>query len=383
MLTFLKKCSDCIKPIIIIWMMCLCCALWFTSIWAAESDHGLIKEAYSQYLSLFKQGNYAESLPYAEKALALSKSILGDKSKTTGTLSHNYGINLLRVKKAKQASKVLSDTIALYREIYGSHAPELIAVYVDLGDAMRTADYQSNWYSKHKSALSIAKEVYGKDSSYYGMLLLELGHIGLINQAPKSESTIRKGYKILKNLDSSNSDMSRVEFIMGKLELSNLNYKDAREHFESSLNFLNENDSSINFELSVRAFLVETLENLNESELATEHLLEIGRKQSEGGTANLEPLFIKKPSFPSSVNKQQTGSHLNVKKINEGTVALEYDVDEKGFTCNIRVIFLDGPNDYVEPAIEAVRQFRYAPRFVDGEPVVVRGLTYKFNFLLQ
>jgi TonB family protein len=68
---------------------------------------------------------------------------------------------------------------------------------------------------------------------------------------------------------------------------------------------------------------------------------------------------------------------------NEGRVVLEFDVDQKGHTQNIRLNQLDGPNDFVNPAIEAVKHFRYAPRFIDGGPVEVKGVQYGFTFLLS
>jgi hypothetical protein len=43
---------------------------------------------------------------------------------------------------------------------------------------------------------------------------------------------------------------------------------------------------------------------------------------------------------------------------------------------------LDGPKDFIEPAIEAVKQYRFAPRFVDGKPVMVRDATQTFHFLI-
>jgi tetratricopeptide (TPR) repeat protein len=365
-------------------IICICCSLCFTSVWASDSDKTKLKKAFSQYQSLFNQGEYAKSLPYVEQALELSKAITGTKSKTTATLSHNYGLNLLRAyNKEKEARKVLSDTVPLYKEIYGSEAPELISLYIDLSDAQRAVDYKSNWFKPHDWALSIAENAYGKDSADYGMLLVDLGHVEMINQAPDGERRLRKGYEILLNLKTPHPEMYRAEFIIGKLYLARRNYKDSRTHLENSLKLINEGKVGQDLEQPIHAFLVEALENLGESELATEHALEIGRKQAEAGVSDLQPLFIIKPNFPTIAINQQTGTRLDVQKRNEGKVVLEFDVDKKGHTQNIRVYLLDGPNDFVSPAIEAVKQFRYAPRFVDGEPVEVTNLRYGFSFLLK
>ena len=361
-------------------IICICCALYFTTIWAADSDKAKLKEVYSQYKSLFDRGKYTTSLPYAKQALELGKAISGAKSKTTATLSHNYGINLLRAHKAKQASEVLSDTVALYKEVYGNQAPELISLYTDLGAARLKENYKSAWYKAHDQAFSIAKKVYGNDSADYGFLLVTLGHVEIVNQAPNGEQRMKRGYKILQNLDTPHPDMYLAEFYMGKLELGYRHYKDARTHLENALRLLKE-DTGPDFEQSIRAFLVETLENLDESELATEHLLAIGRQQAEAGIANLKPLFIKKPEFPKSVFRSQTGTNITGNK--GGMVVLEFDVDEKGYTRDIKVVLLDGPDAYAKPAIEAVEKFRFAPRFINGKPEMVRFVKYTFNFLIQ
>jgi hypothetical protein len=364
-------------------IICICCTLWFTTVWASDSDKIKLKEAYSQYQNFFNQGEYAKSLPYAEQAFELSKAISGARSKTTATLSHNYGINLLKAYKEKEAASVLSDAVTLYKEIYGGEAPELIGLYVDLSDAYRAVDYKSNWYRPHDSALSIAQKVYGEDSADYGILLIDLGHIALVNDAPNGDRRIRKGYDILSTLETPHPEMYRAEFIISKLYLANHQYKDARIHLESSLQKINDNKIGLDLEQFVRAFLVETLENLGERELATEHVLAIGRKQAEAGITELKPLYIKKPVFPTIGINQQTGTKIDVQKSNEGRVVLKFDVDEKGYTKNIRVFLLDGPNTFVNPAIEAIKQCRYAPRFIDGEPVEVSNVQCSWRFLLS
>ena len=75
-----------------------------------------------------------------------------------------------------------------------------------------------------------------------------------------------------------------------------------------------------------------------------------------------------------------TGSDL---QINAGSVILGFDVDKTGHTRNIKLIMLKGPDDYVKPSIKALEKYRYAPRFVDGKPVVVKNLKMKYTFLIE
>ena len=364
-------------------IFCLCLPLLFTTSWAADSEHAEFNKTYTEYKNLFKQGDYDKSLPYAEKALELGKTITGPESKTTAILSHNYGINLLRANKAKQARSVLSDTVSLYKEAYGSQAPELIDLYIDLGEAKRAANYDSHWYMEHDAALSLAKKVYGANSVDYGRYLIELGQIEMFNQVRSGEIRIRDGYKIFKNHGAHDPYMARADFIMGKVELAQHHYKEARKLLENSLHELTREEGGSTFDQTVRSFLVNALEDLNLDDLATKNLLEIGRMQAKAGTTEIKPIFVKKPKFPSIVYRQQTGTTLDVKKSMQGSVILEFDVDQSGHTRNIHVLELHGPEEFEDPAIKALKTYRYAPRFVDGKPVIVKNLKQKYTFLIQ
>jgi len=60
-----------------------------------------------------------------------------------------------------------------------------------------------------------------------------------------------------------------------------------------------------------------------------------------------------------------------------GSVVVEVRIDEQGNVENARA--LSGPDDLRAAAIEAARQWRWAPTTLSGEPVKVIG-TLVFNF---
>lgn len=369
--------------ILFVRILCLCLPLLCTNSWAANSDNVEFNKTYTQYKNLFNQGDYDKSLPYARKALELGKTITGPKSKITAILSHNYGINLLKANKAKQAVSVLSDTVSLYKEVYGNPAPELVDLYIDLGEARRAVNYTSHWDTDYDAALATAKKVYGENSADYARYLMELGQIEMFNQVQSGEDRIRDGYKIFKNLHTRDPYLAHAEFIMGKVELAHHRYNKARIHLENSLHALTRAEEGSPFEQSARIFLVQALEKLHQDDLATKNLLKIGRMQSTAGTTALKPIYVEKPKFPTVELRQQTGTLLNVKKLNEGSVILGFDVDKNGYTRNIHLLKLHGPEEYEDAAIKAVEKYRYAPHFVDGKPVVAKNLKMKFTFQVE
>ena len=67
----------------------------------------------------------------------------------------------------------------------------------------------------------------------------------------------------------------------------------------------------------------------------------------------------------------------------EGWVQTEFDVDESGFVRDARVVESAGGDGFEAAALDAVRGFRYAPKFVDGEAVAVQGVRNLIKFEIK
>lgn len=64
----------------------------------------------------------------------------------------------------------------------------------------------------------------------------------------------------------------------------------------------------------------------------------------------------------------------------EGRVLVEFTIGRSGAVSEARVIASEPPGVFDAAALEAVRQWRYTPRVVDGEPVQQRGLRIAIPF---
>ena len=133
-----------------------------------------------------------------------------------------------------------------------------------------------------------------------------------------------------------------------------------------------------------RANLVDAYEHLGESERATEHCLAIGKTTPWGGTADYQPLFKRPPTYPRDALLRNL----------EGHVLLEFTVDKMGFVRDPSVVESlaekeggtarsEYVGDFEAAAVEAAKRFRYAPRFVDGEPVTVDNVRNLFQFRIR
>ena len=85
------------------------------------------------------------------------------------------------------------------------------------------------------------------------------------------------------------------------------------------------------------------------------------------------PLFKPVPQYPRSA----------LASSQEGSVVVEFSVDEAGFVQNPKVVDRIGSKVFDKPSLEVAKRFRYAPAFVDGKPVRTDGvqnrIVYEIN----
>ncbi|RMF67015.1 MAG: energy transducer TonB, partial [Alphaproteobacteria bacterium] len=165
-----------------------------------------------------------------------------------------------------------------------------------------------------------------------------------------------------------------ASFLRGKMAAGNgrfreavKRYREAREHYLASLPA---RDRRV---LIVDQFLVVALEELGKSEEATAYCQEIGRYQPPRPDSDYMPLFRRVPDYPPDALNRGIG----------GYVVVSLTVTADGRTRDIRVIESNPPRIFDRAAIEAARQFRYAPRFADGRPVDTPDVRYKFAFVID
>lgn len=88
--------------------------------------------------------------------------------------------------------------------------------------------------------------------------------------------------------------------------------------------------------------------------------------------ADLLPIVKVAPQFPA----------LAARRGLEGYVLIEYTVTRTGSVSDV-VVVESSSEVFEQPALEAVSQFKYKPRVVDGRPVPVRGVRTRMRFVLE
>lgn len=357
-------------------------ALLLAGTFGATASHGddrinAFNRAYSSYQTHAEAGNFHKALPEAKKALEIGKELFGPEDERTANLYYNYGDALKQTYNSTEARKPLKRTLELYEKLYGEESPELITILMDYGDVAASGSGGLLSQKRHLNrALRIAESEHGAESAEYGWLLVSAGErILSYSRSTEARRYLEKGHALLsRELGESHTQTGFAAFNLGKLALSGSRHEEAKEHFFAALDaFSRDRESPTSLlELSTRSFLVRALEELGERDLATEHCLAIGRATPYTPDQDYEPLYKKAPIYPSVA--QARGQ--------EAQLLVEYTVDKQGFVRDPVVLSRDGHSVFESAAKKALAQWRYAPRFVDGEPVDTENVQHIITFEL-
>jgi TonB family protein len=159
---------------------------------------------------------------------------------------------------------------------------------------------------------------------------------------------------------------SLANFQLGKIKMAQGKYK-------SSIPFFLEATKNSSIASYAHAFLVEAYDRTNQQDKATEHVLIMAKQPNNVNTENRDyiPLFVKQPEYPLKAQK----------KGREGYAVIALTVSKEGLALNPTVIEEKPKGQkFGKAALKAAASLRYVPRVIDGEPVEVPGVLYKYTF---
>ena len=373
-----------IRPILLAWglmpgtaaIRALAICVGLTATPAAIADpQAEFAAAFKAYQEAMEASAYFEAAGHAEKARRLGEEVYADDIKVRATLAFNHGYALAMAGLSNPAYRELKEARKLMRRAYGSDSPELLQVEMSLLNTVPddAARRQLN------RMLKLTARHYAEDSEIMAEVKLNGGM--RVWWSPRAERLLGEAAETFGRLGRTERE-ARAKFWIGKIHLGHDRYPQVVESMTRVVELLPGDDTTA---LMARANLVEAYEKLGESDRATEHCLAIGQTVPWMGTANYQPLFKRAPTYPRSALARNA----------EGFVLLEFAVDEMGFVREPKVVEskLDKESSRVgqsgvvraleDAAIKAAKRFRYAPKFVDGEPVVVERVRNRIVFQIR
>lgn len=309
----------------------------------------------------------------AERALKIQKTARPDDQLAYAKVAERTGAYLaFNTDSDANAGPILNEALAIYSAQYGKADEKLIPVLMSLGDA------HAKWFSParqigyYQRALKIAKAS-GDDIRYADILLTSGLHLMQLSGSPKSGNYIKKAHKAyLKSLGPEHVKTAVASLTLARFELATNRPKRAEPLLLGTLEIFSRNSDFRNYELKALGLLVQVYEETNRSDEATPYCRAIGQISPWTDNQSAVPLFKRAPVYPN------TAAMFGI----EGYVTVEYTVDEDGFVRSPEVIAYDGDKSLIRAALDAVKEFRYAPRYANGTAVATTGVQNQFTFEL-
>ena len=324
-----------------------------------KGDVKAFNKAYKEYKSIIKTGKAYKAYKPAIESYELGKKLFKGKPETVATLGLNAAQLIANYNRPDEDDMTLVKEVhALHIKVYGEKSAEMIdmlAITADANLKFRDAQKGQKYYTK---AIELADAHWGKDNLITARLRLRAGSKILTKSDASSRKAIQYIKKALKTFNESGAEIeaAMAHFWIGKYNLAMRRWKTAEISLNASIQTLVKTDPSSQVTLSNHAFLIKAYEELGMSDKATEHCRAIGKAAPLKENQEFLPVYMKQAMYPRSARKS----------------------GKDGFVHN--PVAVDGDERFYEASLDAVKKFRFAPRFVDGKAVETSDVKYKFRF---
>ncbi len=288
----------------------------------------------------------------------------------------------------KDAISVFMEVERRYEKRYGMRSPELFDLYITILDAMDSLDErtESLFRKEHVQYLKrvIMQMPRTLDAMDDSLLATELYYQGALaikaaNYLPSYNSSIvdfmgRAIGFMSQHLDVNDERLIMVKFLQTDFLKIAGDEDEAAEQLEAIVDsFENIGEGNHRLSLLSRGRLVALFEEIGESEKATEHCVAIGKMTPWHDDQNVQPIYRIEADYPYNYQKLQK----------EGSALISYEIDEKGFVRNAQIKEIQGGSLFGEAAKKAIEKWRFAPKFVEGKAVAVKGLQTNYEFFIR
>ncbi|MBR9793175.1 MAG: energy transducer TonB [Gammaproteobacteria bacterium] len=363
----------------------LATAVAFSLGMSAQTHASEMTSAYQQYQQAVSTGNTTQAFKYALQALNAGKQEYAAESDNLFALQYNYAVAAGQVGKYDIAVDQFETLADLAAQQFGTLAVKTLATRLDWYKALLQKEQTRKVKLKVSGAALLMRDIvdeleqaataYPADAAnmYYmvASTLLQYGSAQFSQQ--RVADTVNQGLK-LAITSWGEQDMRTLEqrYLLGRLSYAAADFNQVVAILEPLTATL---DQHLNYThpltLQARALMLEAYEHLSQPEKARQHSQHIA--QMKPWQAHLEPVLLlrKMPRYPQ-VATDLTG---------DTSVKVTFDISAAGNVENVRISDDSaGSKVFRHSAMEAVQQWRYMPRFVDGKAVETEGMTVSVDF---
>ncbi|KPZ64358.1 transport protein TonB [Pseudoalteromonas sp. P1-16-1b] len=339
----------------------------------ASNAQAVFNDAYQNYLNAVKTKENMQQA--AEQAYTLGKAVYGDNSDNTANLAINYAKSINGYGK-----KWIEKRFSLYQQAYtisvnnhGNKSLETVDSLVGMANFAPSAQ-KADYYLEQVIAIANTEN----KPKFLADMKLEAATI-LANKFSYEKYREAKNYLeeadeyYQANLPKNSVEQIKADFLMASFAEGRKRYDQAIERLNRVVKVFDENLSyDHSAELTAHSRLIGLYEKKGKSDEATKHCIAIAKMVPWKESQEQTPLYRVNPKYPK--NKARFSK--------DGSVVMEFQVDESGFVKNPQVISSEGGVAFEKSAVEALAQWRYAPKFEHGKAVAATSkvqLDFKVN----
>ncbi|GLP94779.1 TonB family protein [Paraferrimonas sedimenticola] len=337
----------------------IACFLPFSGAHSSKTDD--FSTAYKAYNQALETDDKSAITQHAKTAFELGCKKFGDSSTNCASLMVNYANSLPKeLENAEETNELLEDARNIFLKLYGENSVEVAETYLSAAELYGLFPRRVGAYAGE--AIDIGNAIEAQDPVTAAQIYLEAGKT-LLKMGSKQSRVLIRAYELFKDhLEPDDDRFLEARSTLGAYYRAAENYSESIALFEENIAQLDRlGDSTNPYDVYSRAQLVELYERLGKSDEATRHCLAIGAMKPWDPNQEAEPLYKVNPDFPIS----------KIRNVGMATVHLSFDISETGFVENIEVI--ESTKGFSRYAKKALKQWRYAPKFENGEPVVARS----------
>lgn len=363
---------------------------------AAPASAGTVagfNEALNSYQASVQAEDWDEAVVASATLLDEATGILPDEDERWAVLYVNHATALAQNAQKDEASPWFEKAYAKGRAAWGDDAPELISfmkaeatAYIDPADSEPAR-------RRFRVALDATAEHYGNDSLEYAQLALDAGR-AMIDEcySVRGETWVEEALAIYETSGSEYEVQSAIAaFYLGKHRIFRGDETIAIDYFERAVNSLgNATAETKELAASAHATLVSLYTDRGDAPRAAKHEQAIAAVGAAVQQMDFLPVKRVAPRYPENALRRGLEGHVdlvftvttdgNVEDI----VVTDVRVNRRGKTggkTNVRNS-IDG-RKFAEAARRATSDFKYTPRFIDGEAITVPGVRTRIRFQLR
>ena len=327
-------------------------------------------ESYAAYQQAIDAADTDAAVKYAKQVYELGQSYFERDSLDVIHLELNLATALQQNGDDELAFQHFDRVIKAYRKQVGSDAIELVDPLIGAAQTIAASEEKKPLF---KQAIEIAED------AEKPLLVAELKMLTFNELAPTPFYTrdVRdyalEAHEIYSALLPADAiERVKATFSAGMIKAVEHKNSQAIEYLEEVVKQFSVLDYNHPYQLAAHARLVELYEAEGASNKSTQHCIAIGSMTPWNDSQEQTPLFRTPPRYPIAYARDSK----------EGWAQVSFTVDEQGFVRDPVLLASEGGKLFARESLKVIKQWRYAPKFVDGKPVAAEA-TVQLDFSLS